>query len=332
MQEYINERLAGSAAATTLDKRIRFLVDLAKQFPEATNFSFLNNIKEVSDRINRSDNVNTQWVSLWHVLMAINSDPAVVSADAKRFYKKFADELKVKRDAKNDNNVATARQSTALENSLANYQEELRKLISNLFSSNGFEYAPFKAAEIKSLKSSFINELQDLIILALFLYQPALRNDWADLHVTSRKTGLEPQKNYIYIKGKLMQLIMRTYKTDRHMGEQVINIRPELVKLLKIWLPIVKKRAGDKLAKPFMYTINSKQFEHIVNGDAMRRKIPRISGRVLGIDLSINDYRVLWETAIQSDPGYQQLTVAEKKKLHHELLHGIDISIYYKKI
>ncbi len=332
MEQYINEHLVGTAAATTLNKRIRFLVDLAKQFPESSDFGFLNNTDEVKDRINRSDNVNTQWVSLWHVLQAIASDTTVVSADAKKVYKEFADELKVKRDAKNDNNLATEKQATALQNALPHYQEELRKLISNLFSSNGFEYAPFKAAEIKSLKSSFINELQDLIILALYLYQPSLRNDWADLHVTSKKTGLEPQKNYIYIKGKLMQLIMHTYKTDKHLGEQVINIRPELVKLLKIWIPIIKKKSGDKLAKPFMYTINSKQFEHIANEDAMRRKIPRIGGRVLGIDLSINDYRVLWETAIQSDPVYQTLTVAEKKKLHHELLHGIDVSKYYKKI
>ena len=332
MQEYINERLAGSAAATTLNKRIRFLVDLAKQFPESTDFGFLNNTDEVKDRINRSDNVNTQWVSLWHVLQAIASDTTVVSADAKKVYKEFADELKVNRDAKNDNNLATEKQATALQNALPHYQEELHKIISNLFSSNGFEYAPLKVAEIKSLKSLFINELQDLTILALYLYQPALRNDWANLHITSKKTGLDPKKNYLYIKGNLMQLIMHTYKTDKHMGEQVINIRPELVKLLKIWLPVVQRKTGDKLAKPFMYTINSKQFEHIANGDAMRRKIPRIGGRVLGIDLSINDYRVLWETAIQSDPVYQQLTVAEKKKLHHELLHGIDISKYYKKI
>lgn len=332
MQQYISEHLAGTAAETTLNKRIRFLVELSELIPGHKDFSFLDNTKEVKDRINRSDNVNTQWVSLWHVLQAIQSDPIVVSADAKKFYKELADEIKVKRVAKNDNNIATEKQATALQNALPHYQEELHKIIYNLFSSNGFEYAPLKVAEIKALKSSFINELQDLAILALFLYQPALRNDWADLHLTSKKTGLDPKKNYLYIKGNLMQLIMHTYKTDKHMGEQVITIRPELVKLLKIWLPIVQQKTGDKLAKPFMYTINSKQFDRIVNEDAMRRKIPRISGRVLRIDLSINDYRVLWETAIQSDPVYQSLTVAEKKKLHHELLHGIDVSKYYKKI
>ena len=332
MQQYINEHLAGTAAASTLNKRIRFLVELSKQFPGATNFSFLNNTKDVKDRINRSDNVNTQWVSLWHVLQAIQSDPIVASADAKKFYKELADEIKVKRVAKNDNNVATEKQATALQNALPHYQEELRKLITNLFNSNGLEYAPLKPSEIKSLKSSFINELQDHAINALYLFQPALRNDWADLHLTDKKTGLDPKKNYLYNKGSVMQLIMHVYKTDKHMGEQVITVRPELVKLLKIWIPIVKQRTGDKLAKPFMYTINSKQFDHIANEDAMRRKIPRISGRLLGSDLSINDYRVLWETAIQSDPVYQSLTVAEKKKLHHELLHGIDISKYYKKI
>lgn len=332
MQQYINEHLAGTAAASTLNKRIRFLVELSKQFPGATNFSFLNNTKDVKDRINRSDNVNTQWVSLWHVLQAIQSDPIVVSADAKKFYKELADEIKVKRDTKIDNNVATERQADALQNALPHYQEELRKLITNLFNSNGLEYSPLKPSEIKSLKSSFINELQDHAINALYLFQPALRNDWADLHLTDKKTGLDPKKNYLYNKGSVMQLIMHVYKTDKHMGEQVITVRPELVKLLKIWIPIVKQRTGDKLAKPFMYTINSKQFDHITNEDAMRRKISRISGRLLGSGLSINDYRVLWETAIQSDPGYQHLTVAQKKKLHHELLHGIDISKYYKKI
>lgn len=332
MQQYINERLAGSAAATTLNKRIRFLVELSELIPDHKDFSFLNETDKVKERINRSDNVNTKWTSLWHVISAIKSDPTVVSNEAKAIYNEYADQLKVQRSAKNDNNVATEKQSTALKNSLPHYQEELRKLISNLFSSNGYEYAPFKASEIKSLKNSFANDLQDLTILGLYLFTPALRNDWGDLTITTKKTGLDTDKNYLYTKGNKMELIMHTYKNDKHMGEQIITIRPELVELLKIWIPIVKQKTGDKAAKPFMYLINSKQFDHIANDDAMRRKIGRIGGRLLRIDLSINDYRVLWETAIQSDPNYQRLTVEMKKKLHNELLHGIDISKYYKKI
>jgi hypothetical protein len=58
-----------------------------------------------------------------------------------------------------------------------------------------------------------------------------------------------------------------------------------------------------------------------------------MSQEVIGLPMGINDYRKLWENAIQHDPKYQKLSNAEQERLHMQLLHsGHAARLDYKKI
>lgn len=79
----------------------------------------------------------------------------------------------------------------------------------------------------------------------MYLFQPALRNDWAALNITNKLRELSTDKNYLYIKGRDMRIIMNVFKNAKVMGQVIIEVRPKLVELLIIWLAVLKKLLGN---------------------------------------------------------------------------------------
>jgi hypothetical protein len=338
MNVYIHEKLAGTAATSTLQKRIPFLNGLAENINGFNNFGFLNKTGPVIRRIQKSDNIDTQWNSVWHVLMAIKSDPSVVSDEAKKVYEDLVAKLKPLRDAKHDNNVKNDKQIHTLKTELTIRQGELRSKIKKLFADNDLPYKVPTVAKLRKLNLfGFAKALQELIIPAVYLFQPALRNDWGSLNITTKMSGLSIRKNYLYVRGSTMRLIMNVYKNAKSLGHQVIDVRPELVELLQIWFAILKHIIGTKPSYPLLYNITKTKCEYVESEDALRRQIPRTTQRVFdikdasgkSIGLSINDFRHLWEIDIQTNPNYAKMTLEERKKIHLELLHGTEIAMQY---
>ena len=330
MNEYINEKLNGTAATSTLAKRIAFLNDLASMSSGSTDFAFLNNTKLTMARIRRSDNIDTQWNSLMHVVMAIKADPSNITDDAKAFYDKQIVELKARRLAKRDNNVRSEKQITTLDTELDQRQNELIKKIVELFKRYGFSHkGPTNAQLNKIDKFGFAKSLQDLMIPAVYLLQPALRSDWGSMHLTGRISNLSTDRNYLYVKGLTMTIIMNTYKNAKVLGQVRINVRPRLVELMTIWLRVLKNLLGGSPLHPLYYNITKTNIDYVENDEALRRQIPRISKRIFGVALSINDYRHLWEINIQTDPAYAKLSDDARKEIHKELLHGLHIAQLY---
>jgi hypothetical protein len=331
MNTYIQDKLAGTAALTTLNKRVRFLTELADSLPQYTDFSFLNETKNVLERIQRSQNVDTQWNSTWHVLMAIRTDPSVVSDNAKQTYDTFMRELSVKRENKRLNNVKTPKQQATLETDLSKRQLEILTKLEKHFADHDIPYAVLTNGNFNKLQNKFLfaKQLQDLMILAVYILQPALRNDWGKLIITGKQTGLSNDQNYLYMRGQNNQLIMNVYKNSRSLGKQVIELRDPLIYLIKIWIDLLKKLTGNKPIHLLMYTITRDSIHYLDSEDALRRKIPRIALRVLGAPLSIDDFRHLWEIHIQSDPNYSKLTLEQKKRIHLQLLHSTHTALGY---
>lgn len=330
MESYMNSKLIGTAAASTLAKRIRFLIELSEMFSNSKDFSFLNNTDKIIARINKSNNVDTQWNNLFHVIMAIRSDPSVVNNKSKLIYEQLADRLKIQREAKHLNNVKTEKQIKTLEKDLSFRQTQLSEKISELFQAHSIPYEIISNANLKKIEPyTFSRKLQDLVIAAVYLYQPAIRNNWGSLKITNKLKDLPNNNNYLYIRGQTMKLVMNVFKNSKSLGNKVIIIRPSLVYLLKIWLSLLKSVLGKVPEYPLYYNITSKKIEYMGNDEVLRRKIPRITERLFGVPMSINDFRHLWEIDIQTNPLYATYTLQQRRALHLELLHDTSIAQEY---
>jgi len=336
MNTYLNTVLDGTAADTTIKKRVAFLLNLANRVDGAKDMSFLNSTRIVMKRINDTDVVDTRWNRMMNIVKAIEASPELVSDEAKAIYSKEIEKLKKARIEIRENNEKTPKQVIRLKDDLKQRQAQLDSKFESFFSQYDLPIAVIKNADLARIRNDnqlvpFMKQFQDLMIMACYIYQPALRNDWGAMIITPKITGIAKTENYLYIRGSKMELILQVYKNVKSLGKMRIAVRSKFQRLLKIWIDLLKKTV-DNVKYVLYYSIDRNGINHVENDEAIRRQIPRISDRTFGLPLSINDFRALWEEHIQRDPAYATMSPKERERLHNELLHGTQIATTYNRV
>lgn len=329
MNNYLSSHFPGNDATTR--NRIVFLTTLAKRFPKIKDFSFLNHTQEVMEEVHAdTDNIDTKWNRMMFIVKALKAEPSLITPETKEFYDTIISQAKIDRDTKRDNNVKTPKQQITLKTELTQRQDQLTHKITQLFTQYQLPYDIPTDGQFKFIDVfKFGKALQDLMIPAVYLYQPALRSDWGGLRITGKITGLSTDNNWLYVRGSTMKIIMNVYKNAKSMGHQVIVVRPQLVKLMQIWIAVLKKMLGSSPKYPLYYKIIKDKCDFVKSDEALRRNISRITERVFGIGLSINTFRHLWEISIQTDPSYAKLNQDARHKIHAELLHSTPMAQLY---
>lgn len=339
MNQYIKDKIEGTAVETTLRMRMSVLNKLAKEFKDPHDFSFLNDTKKVSKWLDQYQ-LGTKLNNLFHIIAAASSDPIVISPETLKYYHTLKFTWQPIRIAERTNNVKSAKQEISLKLPLSERKEQLNAAI------NAFTNYYDVSVENKMTKRlyntikkpyEFVKQLQDISICACYILQPALRNDWNSLTMITNKIDMLNNQNYLYIRGDKMVLVLNVYKNASVLGNQQIPIQSLLLKqLLHLWISTIKihsKATNQPSTKYlFYYSITKTKFIHLDDDDTLRRSIGLITNRVLGQSLTINDFRHLWEIQIQQDPTYAKLTASKRKELHNQLLHGTAIAQLYNVI
>jgi len=332
MNTYLNNLFADSTESeSTIKNRIRFLKSID---PNATDFSFLNDTKTVLARVNDSDNVSTQHTRMGSIMKALELDPKLVSKKTYNTYEKLYDQLGIQKNANRDNNIMTDKQK---ENQISIDELEvlLDQRLKDIYEKYGLATFPSsviltKLARDKDLYK-FGSDYQKFISMAVYVYQPAIRNNYADMEWTATKKGAnDSNQNYYWKKPSGSKLIMRKYKNDYSLNEQYINIRPKLNQYMKNWYTLLTKMIGTNPTYVLNYMITSKSIKHNPNTESFKKQLPRTFNELTSLHITINSLRHAWEDKIQSSPNYNKLTVGEKEQLHLELLHRFDIAQRYQ--
>lgn len=336
MNTYLATTLNGTAADSTVQKRVAFLRLLSDRVDGAKDMSFLNSTGIIMKRINDTDNVETRWNRMMNIVKAIDATPHLINSKAKALYDKEIEKLKQARIEIRNKNAKTPKQVVRLQMGLNERQQQLDELFDTLFNDYELPMANIKAIHIERLRRDehfvpFVKQFQDLLIMACYLYQPALRNDWGEMKIVSKIRGIAKDQNYLYVSSGKMELVLQVYKNVKKLGKMRINVRPKLRKLLKIWIDLLGKTVDNPIYVLY-YSIDKNGIKHVENDEAIRRQISRISERMFHLPLSINDFRALWEENIQRDPAYMRMSPEQKEKLHNELLHGKDIAATYNRV
>jgi hypothetical protein len=328
-----------------LKRRAQYLAKLFREL-KAEDFAILNNTRLVLKEIkSNSDNVNTWKTRIFH-LMALLRTPQgkAVNTKAKEIYKKEAAKLKAQGLEAYKDNIMTEKQKERFI-SLNGLNLKLSTAIVDLFDEYGISRSDgviISNEDIlrwhdKKRKNifTFARDLQSLALIACYVWQPSLRNDYSTLHITKKVVGLKNDRNWLQIKktGE-MNIIMNEYKNAKSMGKQTIKIEDEKLKWLLIyWLNLLTKLLGDQPKHLFYYSINAEgKIEYIDNKQSVSKAISRISEKVFDKPLSINDYRHIWESSLQSSIEYQRATQPEREEMHKKLLHGHMAALNYNMI
>ena len=328
-----------------LKTRSSYLAQLYRHLgSDKEDLSFLNNTRAVLKIIRDSDNINTQKTRIFHVMAILRLPQGkVVDKKSKDLYTKIAAELKLQGNAAYADNVMSDVQKQRYM-SLDGLNRALERAVIDLFNKYGIKRTAqisadeFNTWNIESTRNdniyTFARDLQSLAVLACYIWQPALRNDYASLEITAKAIGLKRDHNWIQMrKNGSITIVMNVYKNAKSMGKQTITVGEKLTWMLNYWHDLLRKLLPGKPKQLFYYTINANHtIKRIEDSRTLGRQIPRMGEKFIGRALSVNDYRHIWELHIQSSEDYKRATVNQRTKMHEQLLHGHMMGVQYASV
>lgn len=350
MNAFLTEILRPTVKSSeTLKYRVAFMVNLYNSIGETSiDLSYLTKKRAVMKFVRSSDNTATQRTRLMHIIKTIDADPSkLIPSSIKDYYGNIAFNLKRKIKEDVENNVMTNAQKERYL-PYVQLQKMLEEQVQKLFNDYQIPYDAIDKATIQKYSITnagytkniftFAKQLQDITLLACYIWQPPIRNNYSGLILTHKSIGLTNDKNWIQLKkrkdSKLsdMNLILNNFKNSKYMGKTTIKVMPKLADLMSIWISLLDLIYSDKVVKPFQYTINSRgKVQLIEYVQTTSRTIPRISEKLFGRPLTINDYRHIAESALQTSDEYKNMTLAERKAKHGEMLHSLEVAQTYMK-
>lgn len=334
MNLYLNNLFADSSESPiTIKNRIGFLQSIADKVPDAKDLSFLRKEKIVLDRVNDSTNPGTRYTRLVHIMKALDMVDKAVSKKTYDRYNTLTNQVKPLKVAKVNDNILSEKQKDNLM-SISHLDKLLELKLTKLYETYGLHRSLSKADLNKITRDGnlfkFGQEFQKIVSMAVYVWQPALRNNWAGMEwATTKRQASDDKTNYYLKKATTSQLIMRRYKNDYSMGEQIIDVRSKLDTLMKHWYLLLSAMLGEKPKYVLLYKINSKSISYNENTETFKKLLPRLFKDLCGKEQTINSLRHAWEKQIQTDIDYKNLSVNEKEQLHRELLHNFNTAQRY---
>jgi hypothetical protein len=331
MDSYLFIKFGDKYSLTTLKKRVAFLTKLANG---AKDISFLNDTKRILKTLNTYTNPSTRWTMFMHVVEAMKIDPGLIKPEARKAYDDAISALHPEYVHYITNNVKNEHDEKLLNTTLPEQQGLLKNAIANHFAAYHVAYKPLTKTTIKKLGAGiipFAQGLQDLLYLGVYLFQPALRSNWASMRITTKATT--DKNNYLFKRGNRMVIQMRSFKNVAKFGTMDIDVRPDLEELINVWLSVLKPiLKTTKMPEHLMhYSISSNGAKWTGNDDSLARNLPNVSQRILGRDYGVNGFRKLWESFIQRSKEYAEMSKEQKSEVHGEMLHSQGVAELYNK-
>jgi hypothetical protein len=332
IQVYIQSKLSSAnLAASTIKNRVGVLHKLSLNFPNANDFSFLNDTKAVSKWL-KQFKVPTQVSYVFIIQGAIKTDPNIITDEAKRYYYDLQSRLIPQKEVIRAHPVKSAKQEVTLARPLTEVQDMYDHILDGWLKSHQIKKYKFIKSQWKRIsdKTEFIKQLQELVMLGCYILQPALRNDWVTLNLAKSVTATNRTNNWLVIRGDRMILILNDFKNIAQMGPQEIEVQSQRLKnLIKLWLTALEYTLGTKPTKLLYYSRQLKELKLLDDPASMSRVLPIVSKRWFNVPYTINDFRHLWEIYIQTNPEYANMSAAQKVELHRQLLHGPRVAVEY---
>jgi integrase len=214
------------------------------------NLSFLKDYEGIEKYLNDySDNTKKTLLSgLTSVLSLYKDKPSYKKVYEHYFNKMMAKANEMKEV--NDNKMTDKESENWITwDEIIEIKKKLKEIVDNLFQNN------------KLLTPKQYDLILSYLILSLYTDQPPRRNlDYMNMYVVSTAKDQDLNKNYLDWTNK--KFIFNNYKTAKTYGSQIVDITPELIETLKIYLSFHPLNTHQKLKFP-----KNTEFKFLVYND-----------------------------------------------------------------
>ncbi|EGZ30227.1 hypothetical protein PHYSODRAFT_323634 [Phytophthora sojae] len=199
-----------------------------------------------------------------------------------------------------------------------------KQSLDNAIKNSNDDFTRWDIASDRKNIQSFARDLQRAMMLACYVYQPALRSDWSTLKITSAAVNrLDPKQNWIHVlRGGRIRLLMNDFKNAKSFGKHIIEVENvHLKRYLKYWTDLLGRLLGSKPEHLFIYQLSPVKDVILISTtrEAFSKAVARNSDKIFNRPQTANSFRHAWKKKIQEDPAYQRMTQAERQALHHKL-------------
>lgn len=170
-----------------------------------------------------------------------------------------------------------------------------------------------------------IEEIEDKLILGLYLLIPSRRLEWRKVIIKSIKPKEKTYKNYLILTDEIIEIIFNDYKTSKIYGEQIIKIDDEyLNNLIRQYIKKKDLKDNDLLISQ---EINKRKE---INEGNFSRKLTELLFKVYKIPITLRFLRmshIVYFNKINKTP-----TTKERRILAEKMGHSIEEQLRYNKI
>jgi len=332
-------------SAATIKARASYLFKLYRDIGNGSDdLSYLNAYSRVIKHVNESNSLEARKTKLFHILSLVDSKAGKhVDAQAKKQFRAAATRARNQSMVRTAENYATTDQ-LAMYVSLSDMTKQLDEGFKTLFAEYDLPLAAKKIStddfikwDIKSDRKnikSFARDLQKLLMLACYIYQPPLRSDWSSVEITSAAINrLSNDQNWLQVlRGGRIRVLMNQYKNVKSMGPQAVEVDSTLFKqYLRYWIDLLARLSGSAPKQLFIWRLAPDKDVQMstTNRESFGKALSRASDGVLSKRQTVNSFRHAYEIALQRDPKYQNMTVAARDRAHAQLLHSHRTGLIY---
>lgn len=306
------DSLFNTIAPTTRKARINFLSKIGVN--SISDYASLSNVDNIMNKfILDSENVNTQATRIFHIiefLKAIHNDDLL---------KLYNDKMKTIKEAsiKKQNDTSTRDRADRYETPLENLQ-------TILLSKN-----PYPNFNIQGASLGMIRAYQDYILLVMYVLNPALRNDLHNLSIINKRADISETGNFLIVNPRALYIYLNEFKNHKSMGSIRVDLTDYTKQLIRNLFKIYKQL---KLKPISLFNHVSKIRIEPMTEDAIKKRVKFVSNQYFSKELSINDYRHLWEISIQKNDEYKNLNLNDREAIHKKLLHSMNTALKYNRV
>lgn len=304
-------QLFQNIAPTTRKARINFLDKIGVKSTD--DYSVLLDVDNImNDYVLDSANVNTQATRIFHIiefLKAVDNKPVLAA------YNNIMKQIKEDSIKKQNDTSTTDRSDRYM---------PLDELQVKLVNKN-----PYPNFSVANASRNMIKAYQDYLLMCLYVLNPALRNDFHNLEIITKAAKLEDKGNFLVVNARALYIYLNEYKNSRSMGSVRINLTDYTVSVIRNLFKIYK---ALKITPTTLFNhVSEKKIEPMTE-DAMKKRVKTVSEQYFMKPLSINDYRHIWEIAIQNNDNYNKLNLNDREALHQQLLHSMNTALKYNRV
>ena len=197
-------------------------------------------------------------------------------------------------------------------------------------------YMSMALSKSKVERASLYDRYQMLTMLSYYVDTPAVRNDYNNLIIVDKESDTNDTDNFVVVTPRKIFVILNKYKTSKVYGKVRINLRPRSIELTRNLLRFRKalnlKYVDGNTVDYLFNTVISRGLKMFRSYNVASQKITLLATEIFGQKQTINNFRHSWETSIQHDPSYADMTIRERKKTHQELLHNMNTALLYNRV